>query len=1249
MGGVFSIREEHINNLSAADCVRLFGELLHSDARRLNLPVSKVGFSTKTIPDGGIDATIEGGLSEEGDLIVDAESFYQIKAGKTFSPWQESEIKNELLGGKDPAIASLGSEVQRCFERNGTYILACMKVQLTPEQKTKAEGHLTKTLASCGIPNPRARVWGQDKIIGAIARFPSLVRRLTGRDGSIFLSHRGWSASREMQRELVLGQKQDGFIKAVRDALLEDSERSIHLNIHGEPGVGKTRLVLESTRDPFLAPLVIYCSSPKELRARPLFNEIIEDPELHCVLVVDECDHLERADVWDRLWDCGSRVKLVTISHEYREADETTQQMETPRLDDSQIQEIIGKHHDDQPAAERLSRICGGIPRLAHMIVWDLQNNPGELLRGSQQAFAFFDRYLNQGEDPSSERVSQRKTILMTGALFTKFGNARYFKDEFKAVHGIVMQIDAAVTLHKFQEHVQDLQSRKILQGQDALYISPKALHLWLWMEWWGTYRASFPFEELVKNLPAKLRRRFFDMFKHAGSSDAAKGVVRELFGGGGPLSGSDSVKTGLGADLFNSLSSADPAAAVDYLERTVGTWSEGELKGFSAGRRSVLRGLERIVFEEELFARGGALLRSLAENENEPWSNNATGLFAGLFSLGPGRASATKTPPPARIQLLRETLCSENAGRRCLGLKACASALETAHASHPPGSPDGLRPGRGGWEPKTRGEWAGAYKSVIELMVERLRALPPEDGRKCASIISGSSRGLIRAFPFMAGYVVAKLREIKDFTDKEAMLQNISDILELEKEKLPPEAKSKLERLQTDVAGTDYPSLLKRYVGMSITADANGNGYEGGVLERMRELAGMSLDARRLEPELPWLTTRDAKHGYVFGQELAKKDTKLALLQSLLEAQRAAGDHGSGLLMGGYLRVVSENDRGRWAEIMEGVSQDPKLLRYFAEVARLSGIDDKTGILILDLVESRQIRADELGRFATGGAVNRLSEGVVARWIEHMVGTNEQKTVFGAASLLYFYFVHRSEKTLNLELALKLLLHDAFLGKKTAVARDPMIVHSWKETASKLIGQYPEQSLALSEKILGGMGGDSYVPHRNPGALEILDSIALERPDDVWGQVTKYASLPLDERGYAIVRWMRGGPSGGSGGFLDRVDFEKICDWVDHDPRRLAPCVAMHCKPELSPASFARKLLIRYGDEDGVQDALAANFSTEGFSGRGSAHLQKKEERLLAYRERDGDVNVRNWIDSYVKSIDESITREKLREERGF
>ena len=84
MPGIFSVTGNNINSLSDEDCVELFGELLHANARQLKIPISKVSFTWETRADAGIDASVEDVISEEGDLIVDSETFYQIKSGVSF-------------------------------------------------------------------------------------------------------------------------------------------------------------------------------------------------------------------------------------------------------------------------------------------------------------------------------------------------------------------------------------------------------------------------------------------------------------------------------------------------------------------------------------------------------------------------------------------------------------------------------------------------------------------------------------------------------------------------------------------------------------------------------------------------------------------------------------------------------------------------------------------------------------------------------------------------------------------------------------------------------------------------------------------------------------------------------------------------------------------------------------------------------------------------------------------------------------
>ena len=1243
---IFSVSEEDVNRLSPEYCVRLFGDLLHSDARRMRLSISKVHFTSRTVSDGGIDASVEDGIQEQGDLIIDPESFYQIKSGTTFAPWKESEVRRELLNGKDALKENLGSEVRRCFERNGMYILVCMKLRMTTRNKTDTIENLKKIFGECGISNPKIKVFDQEQIIGIVQSYPSLVLSLTNRDGSVFESHREWETRDDMQKELVMGSEQDQFVKTVRNILLDDS-KPVHLNVYGETGVGKTRLVLESTSDPFLLPLVVYCRSPKNCIDSPLLSELVRNDSLSCILVVDDCDYEERAEIWNRLKNLGPRIKLVTIHNELRRTPGTTEQKQAPNLDDRAIQQIILAYHPDDIIADQLSRLCGGIPRVAHVMGWDLQNNPSQLLGGSHDTYDVWGRYINYGDDPKSDHVKQRKKILFTIALFKKFGNIKHFQDEFSAMHNLVCKIDPNIDPFTFKEHVKEMQRRKILQGEDVLYISPEALRLWSWINWWESYGDTFNLADIAKDLPAQLRRWFFATFEYASSSDTAKSAVKELFEENGPLHDSDPIRTELGSEFFRTLSFVDPRTATKHLERTIGSWTKEELKNFHR-RRNVLDGLGRIVFEPDLFLRGGRILRDLAECENENWLNNATGLFANLFSLGYGYASATKTPPEERIPLLKQTLCDTSEEVRELGFKACESALQATGVTVVPESGDGLWVDRKGWEPKTDDEWDKAHRTIIDVMVEKIPALPQKEQRKCAEIVFKNSRDVLHSAPNLGLYVTGKLQELEKFVAKETALQEVITILELDREELQLEVRSMLEQIRDNITGSDYPARMRRYVGMGMVVDLVGKDRRREKSEEIKRLARESLEIEKLEPQLHWLVTLDAKSGYEFGYELSALDANRILLDTILDSQKNAGQDGSAFFLSGYMRKIFESNKGLWTEIMESLSEDKAFVRFFSEVAWRSGITDKIGEVMLELVRKNKIEAGELAQFCVGGAIDQLSASIVEEWIRTMLASEQPNVVSSAVGLFYMYFIHRQDKTLNAELTLELLLHKVFFDKRHASAHNPMVDYYWEETVMKFIRQYPEKSLTVAAKMLDGMGYDVPIANIHSQSIKVLDRVAAEQPNEVWDAIARFIDLPIDERGYAIINWVRGRRPDSKPSFIQLVDFEKIFDWIDHDPHSRAPFMARYSPPNLgNERCLAREILVRYGQEDSVQRNLLANFHSGGFSGLASEHYQGKKDEVLRYKKTEDNENVNRWIDLYVDSLDAYIQREKLDEER--
>ena len=191
----------------------------------------------------------------------------------------------------------------------------------------------------------------------------------------------------------------------------------------------------------------------------------------------------------------------------------------------------------------------------------------------------------------------------------------------------------------------------------------------------------------------------------------------------------------------------------------------------------------------------------------------------------------------------------------------------------------------------------------------------------------------------------------------------------------------------------------------------------------------------------------------------------------------------------------------------MNEISQDPELIRFFTEIAWRSGITDEIGLLILNLIKSQKIKIDELDKFTLGGAVNRLSEKVVLEWIEYMIDTNEQKTIFSAISLYDAFFVYRAEKTLNPEITLKLLTHDVFMGR-TPVRTYTMVDYHWNEIGLRFIQQYPDESLEFADRLLASMDSESSLISPHSQSLEVLDTVASRLPDEVWDLMTKYICI---------------------------------------------------------------------------------------------------------------------------------------------
>ena len=519
-----------------------------------------------------------------------------------------------------------------------------------------------------------------------------------------------------------------------------------------------------------------------------------------------------RSYIWNKLRHRGPRIKIITIYNDYEESAGDITYFDTPPLDAEHIRNIIESYQIPTDVARRYAEFCSGSPRVAHVIGRNLLNHPEDLLK-PLGTVNVWERYV-VGTSTNSSEVTERKRVLRYIALFKRFGYGKSVGGEARTIAQ-----KANIQWERFQEVVIELKNLRILQGETTLYITPKALHIKLWTEWWENYSTEFDLEEFTQDLTPKLVEWFYEMFAYAHESDATSKIVKTLLGPSGPFRDGEYLKTRLGSRFFLALTEGDPKSALGCLVKIMENWDRETFLQFREGRRNVVSALRKIAVWRNLFADAAQLLLDLGEAENEGYSNNASGVFAELFSPGPGKVAPTAASPAERFPVLKEAFATGSKERRDLALKACNIALESARFSRI-GSPEnqGLRQQPDLWMPKTYGELWDTYTMVWELLEDQLPRLSENERKEVADVLLGRARGLckIQNLSKMIVDTVATIAR-KKYVDQRHVIETINAILHYDGENLLAETRESWGQLMDELVGSDFRSMMKRYVGMEL------------------------------------------------------------------------------------------------------------------------------------------------------------------------------------------------------------------------------------------------------------------------------------------------------------------------------------------------------------------------------------------------------------------------------------------------
>ena len=358
---------------------------------------------------------------------------------------------------------------------------------------------------------------------------------------------------------------------------------------------------------------------------------------------------------------------------------------------------------------------------------------------------------------------------------------------------------------------------------------------------------------------------------------------------------------------------------------------------------------------------------------------------------------------------------------------------------------------------------------------------------------------------------------------------------------------------------------------------------------------------------------------------------------------------------MGGYLRALREADSEGWEKLIDSLAEKVETRGWVPElILRSSALSNRSAARILYLVQLGVATPAQLQLFVFGGQIRNLSKNAFRQWIDYLLSVPDYEGVVVALDLYEMYYKELVSKgPIPKALTLELLTHESLfrMGPRGRFSGED---YEWSTIAEWFLEAYPELSLVVGEKMLQHLGEDgTIVEGVQSRTRTILNRIASQFPREVWTTVSELLGPPIDEVAFCVRQWLRGENlfRPGELSMIEVFPANGIWKWVEGDPDMRAWYLATFVPPRLfangDGICLARELLIRFGDRDDVNRNLRANFSTEGWSGPMSLHLEGKKAGLLDCRGTETEANVIRWIDEYIEALDAGIAAARIEEER--
>ncbi|QTD33272.1 hypothetical protein [Pseudomonas fluorescens] len=1239
----FKIESADIKQLSDIQLTQLLKELLHSEAFKFELSQNSIEVALNIITgDGGEDGRIswDNGISKT-DYIPNRLTLFQNKATE-IGP---AAYGKELLTEK----GDIKNQVDTVLSNNGSYVVFTTQ-ELNKKQKNARISSLRETLKNKNKKyhdTCELLIYDASDIAGWVNCYITTV---------VAVQH--WSG-RPVERGLktfeLWSQHEDFsvlpfFDASSRTAIVESLRNELPnpkscLRIMGLSGLGKTRTAFEVfAGNSSLQNLVVYVDA----NHAPQIDALVADwvsLGFRAILVIDNCEYRLHERLVKEVRREKSHISLLTLDYNFDSVSSPTISYKLQQMSDEELVDMLNPvYRNKLTDLQRVSDFAQGFPQMAVLLAEARLNENPKLGELSEDELA--NKLLWARDE--HENIDYLKT-LQACSLFDAFGVEEDVEYQLEYIAQLT-----SLEIDKVYECIQRFTSRGLIDRRGRFgQVVPKPLAIRLAGQWWTNTREKKQ-RELIDGLPQGMVDRFCLQIEKLDFHTNVKLLTEALCGPKGPFGQAEVILSERGSRLFRAFVNVNSDDTTSALYNTLTNLTHSDLMSIQGDtRRNLVWALEKLCFHSEVFEEAAWCLLLLAANENETWSNNATGTFTQLFRID---LSGTSAPPSSRFSVLTRALQKKSPTIDLVLIKSLEQAISLYGGHRTIGAEyQGTKAPLQEWRPTIWQEVFDYWQESIDLLLI-LMTRGASQKEAVLNAIGYSIRGFVsKGRIAMLDGAIHKIIKINGKYWPSAA-ESIKNAYNFDIESLNSEARAALDHWSDllNPEDSDLPSKLKILVTNPPWEHKKNEhgGYDDIAAKKAENLAkNISTRTTELLPHVDLLLDGQQKQAYIFGRTLSiESNSTIKLIEESLT--RIATKQAPNLLfILGLFNGVFEKDPASWEHLIETLANNKNLKRYYPEFIRTGEIKQHHLQKLINLIRSREIDGNTANTLSYGSVTDNVCDKDISNFCLQLSEIGSQEA-WVALNIVFMHCFSNPDRKANLRSTIKTLVTRVPLSKKDKNLFKDM--HHWQDLSNEILKVRDEQfAVEIANQLIfackDGYDHNDIWTYTKPLLTEIMKKYG----EVIW---PIFSQAILKAQGMELY-WLQqlldreNSVSTQLPSVLSALPVKAVIDWClanpDTAPIFVASCIDVieNIEDGRQPSKLFISLLETFGDKNKVLNTLRANLASRGWTGSLVPYLEADKQAIATLTTKKNN-NVRRWAKNYISVLDQQITNETLRDE---